>query len=87
MTETTPGLTAMKLPELKKLAGELGITGASTMRKGDLVGAISSKQGGSSAPATRSTRPARSHDAAVQRRLWSVSEELTGVVYPVGPKR
>ena len=64
MTETTPGLTAMKLPELKKLAGELGITGASTMRKGDLVGAISSKQGGSSAPATRSTRPARSHDAA-----------------------
>ena len=33
------------------------------------------------------TSNARSHDAAVQRRLWSVSEELTGVVYPVGPKR
>jgi NAD(P)-dependent dehydrogenase (short-subunit alcohol dehydrogenase family) len=26
----------------------------------------------------------QSHDLAVQRRLWSVSEELTGVVYPVG---
>jgi len=26
----------------------------------------------------------RSHDVAVQRRLWSVSEELTGVTYPLG---
>ncbi len=25
----------------------------------------------------------RSHDQAVQRRLWAVSEELTGVVYPL----
>ena len=30
---------------------------------------------------TPSTR--RSHDAAVQRRLWGVSEELTGVTFPV----
>lgn len=27
---------------------------------------------------------AQSHDAALQRRLWTVSEELTGVVYPIG---
>ncbi|BBY34084.1 short-chain dehydrogenase [Mycolicibacter minnesotensis] len=26
----------------------------------------------------------KSHDAEVQKRLWTVSEELTGVVYPVG---
>jgi NAD(P)-dependent dehydrogenase (short-subunit alcohol dehydrogenase family) len=26
----------------------------------------------------------RSHDVAVQKRLWAVSEKLTGVVYPVG---
>jgi NAD(P)-dependent dehydrogenase (short-subunit alcohol dehydrogenase family) len=26
----------------------------------------------------------RSHDAHVQQRLWAVSEELTGVTYPVG---
>ncbi|GAY14733.1 SDR family NAD(P)-dependent oxidoreductase [Mycobacterium sp. shizuoka-1] len=26
----------------------------------------------------------RSHDIAAQRRLWAVSEELTGVVYPLG---
>jgi NAD(P)-dependent dehydrogenase (short-subunit alcohol dehydrogenase family) len=27
---------------------------------------------------------ARSHDTAAQRRLWAVSEELTGVSYPLG---
>jgi NAD(P)-dependent dehydrogenase (short-subunit alcohol dehydrogenase family) len=27
---------------------------------------------------------AQSHDLELQRRLWAVSEELTGVVYPVG---
>jgi NAD(P)-dependent dehydrogenase (short-subunit alcohol dehydrogenase family) len=27
---------------------------------------------------------AKSHDVDVQKRLWAVSEELTGVVYPVG---
>ena len=26
---------------------------------------------------------AQSHDEQIQRRLWSVSEELTGVTYPV----
>lgn len=26
----------------------------------------------------------KSHDVAAQRRLWTVSEELTGVVYPLG---
>ncbi len=56
MTDTTSSLTAMKLPELKKLAGELGITGASAMRKGDLVGAISSSQGGSSTASAGKSR-------------------------------
>ena len=26
----------------------------------------------------------KSHDVELQRRLWAVSEELTGVVYPQG---
>jgi hypothetical protein len=26
----------------------------------------------------------QSHDESLQRRLWEVSEKLTGVVYPVG---
>jgi NAD(P)-dependent dehydrogenase (short-subunit alcohol dehydrogenase family) len=30
------------------------------------------------------TSSAQSHDVELQRRLWAVSEELTGVVYPVG---
>jgi len=29
------------------------------------------------------TSSARSHDAEVQRRLWTVSEDLTGVTYPI----
>ncbi len=36
----------MLLPELKKLAGELGIAGSSAMRKSDLVSAINAKQPG-----------------------------------------
>ena len=36
----TGGLSAMLLPELKKLGGEMGISGASAMRKGDLIAAI-----------------------------------------------
>jgi transcription termination factor Rho len=38
-------VSSMLLPELKQLAGSLGIPGASTMRKGDLVAAISDKTG------------------------------------------
>ena len=33
---------------------------------------------------TRARSNGRSHDAHVQQRLWAVSEELTGVTYPVG---
>jgi transcription termination factor Rho len=46
------GLNSMLLPELKQLAGGLGIKGAGTMRKGALVDAIKAAQGGgrSSAP-------------------------------------
>jgi transcription termination factor Rho len=51
------GLNGMLLPELKSLAGQLGISGASGMRKADLVSAISDRQVGSTPPAAR--RPAR----------------------------
>jgi transcription termination factor Rho len=44
------GLSGMLLPELQRLAGELGISGTGRMRKGDLVAAISARQvGGGSA--------------------------------------
>ena len=44
----------MLLPELQRLAAELGISGTARMRKGDLVAAISARQvGDTGAPAPR----------------------------------
>jgi transcription termination factor Rho len=58
----------MLLPELKSLAGSLGIPGASGMRKADLVSAISAKQGGGSSSrperTTSSDAPARETQSA-----------------------
>lgn len=50
------GLAGLKLAQLQVLAGQLGITGGSRMRKGDLVEAISAHQRGSSV----ADRPVRS---------------------------
>ncbi|WP_309615274.1 transcription termination factor Rho [Salinibacterium sp.] len=64
MTNVNPGsdLSALKLSELQALASSLGITGASKLRKGDLVTAISDNQGaGNSAevsPEASSSAPA-----------------------------
>ncbi|HYO32851.1 MAG TPA: transcription termination factor Rho [Nocardioidaceae bacterium] len=49
------GLNSMLLPELKQLAGTLGIKGASTMRKSALIEAISARQTGSPGTAPSST--------------------------------
>ncbi len=43
------GLSGMLLPELQRLAAELGISGTGRMRKGDLVAAIAERQVGGSA--------------------------------------
>ena len=60
MTETssapTSGLSAMLLPELKKMASGLGIKGTGAMRKADLVAAIGAAQSGGRAP--RKAEPA-----------------------------
>jgi len=48
------GLDAMLLPELKQLAGSLGIRGAGTLRKGQLIAAI---QGAQSGPAASASAP------------------------------
>lgn len=49
------GLSGMLLPELQRLAAELGISGTGRMRKGDLVAAISARQvgGDTGTPAPR----------------------------------
>ena len=80
MTESTStrakrgdGLSAMLLPELKALASSLGISGASAMRKGDLVAAIAERQGGSKPAAQKSTddggneRPRREREPRTER--------------------
>ncbi len=50
------GLDAMLLPELKQVAGSLGIRGAGTMRKGQLIAAIQAAQSGS--PSSSAPGPA-----------------------------
>jgi transcription termination factor Rho len=45
-------LPALRLPELQAIAAELGIAGASKLRKGDLVNAIIERRGGATADAT-----------------------------------
>ncbi|WP_448615826.1 transcription termination factor Rho [Modestobacter sp. URMC 112] len=56
------GLAGMLLPELQRLAGELGIPGTARMRKSDLVAAISERQvgGASGAPAGAPAAPTTS---------------------------
>ncbi|WP_422390076.1 transcription termination factor Rho [Arthrobacter sp. N1] len=63
-TSKSSGLAGLKLAQLQALAGQLGITGGSRMRKSDLVSAISDHQRGGAvadrqkAPAVRSERNA-----------------------------
>ncbi|WP_208091989.1 transcription termination factor Rho [Candidatus Blastococcus massiliensis] len=58
------GLSGMLLPELQRLAAELGIAGTGRMRKGDLVAAISARQvgGGSEAAAAPSAEDGRTEN-------------------------
>ncbi|QXG77027.1 transcription termination factor Rho [Modestobacter sp. L9-4] len=57
------GLAGMLLPELQRLAGELGIPGTGKMRKSDLVAAISERQVGESG-SNGSAAPAAEHTPA-----------------------
>ena len=47
------GLSGKLLPELQKMAGDLGITGTAKMRKGELIAAIQSAQGGAAPETTQ----------------------------------
>ncbi|MGG7463823.1 transcription termination factor Rho [Plantibacter sp. YIM 135347] len=50
-------LASLKVADLQKLAGRLGIPGASKLRKGDLVEAITAVQNGAGAPAELTLQP------------------------------
>ncbi|TMR92149.1 transcription termination factor Rho [Nonomuraea basaltis] len=63
------GLSAKVLPELQKIAAELGISGTGRMRKSQLIAAIQEKQGGGSgestpAPVAATEAPAAPAEAA-----------------------
>ncbi|RJU03044.1 transcription termination factor Rho [Arthrobacter frigidicola] len=67
------GLAGLKLAQLQALAGQLGITGGSRMRKSDLVSAISDHQRGS-AVADRQQAPAVERQQAPAARLDAAPE-------------
>ncbi|MFI6737963.1 transcription termination factor Rho [Nonomuraea sp. NPDC050451] len=58
------GLSAKVLPELQKMAAELGISGTGRMRKSQLIAAIQEKQGGGSGEAAPASAPAAEAPAA-----------------------
>ena len=83
---TTPrksgGLSSMLLPELKSLAGQLGIPGASGMRKADLIAAISTRQ----VPASRGgDRPAGDGTTAREERPRRERSERPAAAEPAAP--
>ncbi|RWA22035.1 hypothetical protein MBRU_13705 [Mycolicibacterium brumae DSM 44177] len=57
-------LNTMLLPELRALAGQVGVKGVSGMRKGDLVAAIRAQQAGGAAPAK--SEPAKAEPAKAE---------------------
>ena len=79
-TAKSNGLAGLKLAQLQALAGQLGITGGSRMRKGDLVAAISAHQRGSSVadrPARAASAPAETAEPA--KRSTRSSAKATAV--------
>ena len=64
MSDNTTALLAMKLPELKKLAVEAGVQGASTMRKGDIIAALTAASGPAPAGDAGTTRADRAERQA-----------------------
>ncbi|WP_449373380.1 transcription termination factor Rho [Arthrobacter psychrolactophilus] len=70
------GLAGLKLAQLQILAGQLGITGGSRMRKGDLVDAISAHQRGSSV----ADRPARGAKAPEDKAVDTKAPAKRGAV-------
>ncbi|MEV4497831.1 Rho termination factor N-terminal domain-containing protein, partial [Micromonospora arborensis] len=74
------GLSAMLLPELQSLAASLGISGTARMRKGELIAAISERQGGNAAGTPRP----RSHRGHRRPRLAALGRPRAAQSGPAG---
>ncbi|MGY4103707.1 transcription termination factor Rho [Nocardia sp. R16R-3T] len=81
------GLTGMLLPQLRALAGELGIRGTSGMRKGDLIAAIKENQAGKSAKAEKSARGEVKSNADAAKAASAKAEQGTLDVTPAAPAK
>lgn len=62
------GLSGMVIAELRQLAGELGITDTTGMRKGDLIAAIREKQGKTKRRSTATTGETLSLEGAAESK-------------------
>jgi transcription termination factor Rho len=67
------GLSSMLLPDLRRMAQEMGISGASTMRKGDLISAIGESRSGKrdSGGSNKRSRP----DESAERKNDNVGND------------
>ena len=72
-----PGLSGKLLPELQKMAGDLGITGTAKMRKSELIAAIQNAQGGASTT-QKSPRSAANGDSGARSDLPQQDRSDTG---------
>jgi transcription termination factor Rho len=72
---TGGGLGGKVLAELQEIAGGLNISGASKMRKGELIDAIKTAQGGTSAPAPAREAAAEDDKQGDQKDAAPVREE------------
>ncbi len=80
------GLEGMLLPELKRLAGTLGIKGAGALRKGQLIEAIKAAQSGGSTGGGRVTQPTLD-EAGSESALRPTAPAANGVRSGEAPER
>jgi len=74
-------ISGLRVPELKALAAQLGVKGASKMAKSDLVAAIQSRSGGGDGAAARSAKaaaPQQSAESAPSQAAAPSSNDASG---------
>jgi transcription termination factor Rho len=87
---TDVNLSALRLPELQALAAELGLSGASKLRKGELVNAISEIQNATAdaaAPAAEAAPVAEAPAAAAPAEAAPAVEAPAAAAGPAAKKR
>jgi len=87
--DKSAALSTLRLPELVALAGELGLTGASKLRKGELVDAINeiqnTKAGDTAAAETASTDVATAAPVDAPAEAPADAPVITGVATGIAP--